>query len=292
MSTPTPVVVAVGPTGADAALEYAAREAVLLDAAVHVVHVLQVPASTAIAAGVYGDLAAEAHSIVDKAVERVRDLVDGRVPVTGEHIDEPGTVAKKLAEAAGRGSQIVLEHRHLSRAYRLFSGSTVNGVAARATVPVVTVPEGWQPDAQAVRVTAAIQEVEGAGPILREAYTLADRHAAPLTVLHAWWLDSGYDLIAVDDDYREERAREFLSELGPVTDLLRKEFPAVELSVDVVHAPPSEALLDAAARSRLLVIGRRHHLLPLGTHLGPIARAVVDRSECPVVVAPEAGVTS
>jgi nucleotide-binding universal stress UspA family protein len=165
-------------------------------------------------------------------------------------------------------------------------------VAARATVPVVTVPEGWQPDPEAVRVTAAIQEVGGAGPILREAYTLADRHGAPLTVLHAWWLDSGYDLIAVDDDYREERAREFLSELRSVTDLLRKEFPDVELSVDVVHAPPSEALLDAAARSRLLVIGRRHHLLPLGTHLGPIARAVVDRSECPVVVAPEAGVTS
>ena len=101
MSTPAPVVVAVGPTGADAAIEYAAREAVLLGTPVHVVHVLQVPASTAIAAGVYGDLAAEARSIVDKAVERARDLVDGRVPVTGEHIDGPGATAKKLAEGTG-----------------------------------------------------------------------------------------------------------------------------------------------------------------------------------------------
>ena len=32
---------------------------------------------------------------------------------------------------------------------------------------------------------------------------------------------------------------------------------------------------------------RRHHLLPLGTHLGPVARAVLAGSTCPVLVTPE-----
>ncbi|HEX6149749.1 universal stress protein [Nocardioides sp.] len=287
MNTSAPIVVAVGPTGAEAALEYAARDAVLVSAPLHVVHVLQIPAASAMAAGVYGDVAAEARGILDKAEQRARDLVDGRVAVTSAVLSDPGTVPTKLVQAADLGSQIVLEHRHLSRVYRLFSGSTVNGVAARAHVPVVTVPEGWQPNAHQPRITAAVQDVAGAAPVLRLGHELARRHAVPLTVLNAWWLDSGYDVIAVDDDYRHERAREFENELAPALQPLRVEFPDVSSTVEVVHAPPTEALLDASARSALLVVGRRHHLLPFGSHLGPVVRAVLDRSDCPVVVAPE-----
>jgi nucleotide-binding universal stress UspA family protein len=36
------------------------------------------------------------------------------------------------------------------------------------------------------------------------------------------------------------------------------------------------------------VIGRRHHLLPLGTHLGPVARAALAHSTCPVLITPDA----
>ena len=42
-----------------------------------------------------------------------------------------------------------------------------------------------------------------------------------------------------------------------------------------------------AESSQLLVIGRRHHLLPLGSHLGPVARAVLQHSTAPVLLNPE-----
>jgi hypothetical protein len=49
----------------------------------------------------------------------------------------------------------------------------------------------------------------------------------------------------------------------------------VPITVDVRHAPPTRALLDASSESLLLVLGRRHHRLPIGSHLGPVARAVL-----------------
>ena len=48
-----------------------------------------------------------------------------------------------------------------------------------------------------------------------------------------------------------------------------------------------EAMLRATEGSDLVVLGRRHHLLPLGSHLGPVARGVLARSACPVLVTPE-----
>lgn len=67
----------------------------------------------------------------------------------------------------------------------------------------------------------------------------------------------------------------------------RAAFPDLSVTLDVRHGPAAEVLLDAAAHCDLLVVGRRHHLLPLGTHLGPVARAILDGSTCPVLMAPE-----
>jgi nucleotide-binding universal stress UspA family protein len=73
---------------------------------------------------------------------------------------------------------------------------------------------------------------------------------------------------------------------------LRASSPDVEVSVLVRHAPPAEAVLDAAEVSDVLVLGRRHHLLPLGTHLGPVARAALGHAANPVLITPEMAVPS
>jgi nucleotide-binding universal stress UspA family protein len=70
---------------------------------------------------------------------------------------------------------------------------------------------------------------------------------------------------------------------------LQAEYAQVETLVRIQHAPRADAVLDAAGAADLLVLGRRHHLLPLGSHLGPVARAALDRASCPVLVVPEPG---
>ena len=107
-------------------------------------------------------------------------------------------------------------------------------------------------------------------------------------VLHAWWLASGYDIAVVDDTMRREWTERAQSSLAPALAELSAEYPEVEVEVQVQHAPPAEAILDAAENSALLVLGLRHHLLPLGTHLGPVARAALNHSGCPVLMVPPA----
>jgi nucleotide-binding universal stress UspA family protein len=289
MNHPAPIVVAVGMTDADAALQYAAHEAIRMDAPLHLVHVLQIPASDASAAGVYQGVLKESDVIMDTAAERARALTHGRVSVTSERFDQsPPTTS--LVKSADRASQIVLQHRHLSAGRRFFTSSTVSGVAARAHVPVVVVPAGWQPAKSPQPVTAGVQDPLEAAAVLRPAYAEARLRGTGLVILHAWWLNSGYDVVAVDDDYRQQRAAEFEGLLAPVIAAMSGEWPDVHATVEVLHAPSAVALLDRAERSDLLVIGRRHHHLPLGSHLGPVARAVLHHSSCPVLVAPEAPV--
>ena len=51
-----------------------------------------------------------------------------------------------------------------------------------------------------------------------------------------------------------------------------------------VHGRAPDVLVDESERARLLVVGRHDPVLPLGSHLGPITRTVLDHAACPVLV--------
>ena len=170
----------------------------------------------------------------------------------------------------------------------------MQSVASRAHVPVISVPEGWT---EALRrdhrwSPPRCKTLEEASGLLRTAFKEAQDRKAALVVLHAWWLASGFD----GDRRRQRHARRLFGaeHTGqPETGLapLRSAFPDVVVTVEVRHAPPIEAVLDAAGVSDIVVLGRRHHLLPLRTHLGPVARAALGHAAYPVSIAPEIEVT-
>ena len=132
-----------------------------------------------------------------------------------------------------------------------------------------------------------MQAAGEADDVLRAAFEEARERGADLVVLHAWWLANGYDTVIVDQAFRDEQDAQFRAEISPVLARLEARFPMVDATVLVQHAPPVDAVLAAADRSDLLVVGRRHHLLPLGSHLGPVSRAVIGRSPVPVLMTPE-----
>ena len=189
--------------------------------------------------------------------------------MTSELVDS-GRAVDELVHRASGEQVLVLEHRALGRLHRAVGGSVVQSVAGRAPVPVVSVPAGWTPRTEGpALVTAAVQDAVEASAVLHPAIEEARARGAALVVLHAWWLASGFDVAVVDDALREEWAERTHADLEPVLAPLRSAYPDVEVVLDVRHAPPAEAVLDATEVSDLVVIGRRHHLLPLGTHLGP-----------------------
>jgi nucleotide-binding universal stress UspA family protein len=279
------IVVAVGYHGCDAAVEFAVAEAERAKSPIHLLQVTDLP-DTAEYAGVFSPTMHDAEAALEQALAHARKLAgDSGIAVTGERAEDRNYI-HSLVRHADQGQMMILQHRRIGALKRVVTGSTTNGVAARAAVPVISVPEDWSPSTDSSVVTVAVQDAGEASEILRAGFEQAQSRRASLVVLHAWWLANGYDVVVVDETMRrkwEERAR---SELTPAIDELKTEFPDVEVAVEVRHAPPTEALLDAAERSALLVIGRRHHLLPLGSHLGPHARATLNYSACPVLVVP------
>ena len=280
------VVLGVGADGFDAALAVAMAEARRTKRPLHLVHVLELPPGEAYA-GVYGGALDCAKAMLDDATAKAEELAGTDVPVTAELFDN-GWVVDDLVHRTEGASLLVMQHRALNRLKRVFVGSMVHGVAGRAHSPVISVPEGWDPQREPNGVvTVAVQDPVEAPAILRSGFAEARARGARLVVLHAWWLASGFDVVVVDGTVRDEWASQSREEMQPVLTPLRQEFPDVEVTIEVRHAPPVEAVLDAAEVSDLLVVGRRHHRLPLGSHLGPVVRAALDHGTCPVLVTPE-----
>jgi nucleotide-binding universal stress UspA family protein len=207
--------------------------------------------------------------------------------VTSELTGAGGIVGELVSRSDG-ARMVVVEHRDLGRLHRFFTGSRSSGVAARARSAVVVVPAKWQPrQSRPALVTVGVQHVDEAENVLRAGFEAARERDADLVVLHAWWLANGYDDVVVDAAALAEWDVRAKRELAPVLDPLSARYPTVATTVDIRHVPPVEGVLAAAARSDLLVIGRRHHLMPLGSHLGPVSRAVIGRSPVPVLLVPE-----
>ena len=279
------IVVGLALDGSDAAVAFAADEACRTHRPLHLVHVLRISGAEAYAGVVQGACEA-AEATVARGLARARALVAEQVPVTAERLDE-GWLVADLVERASRGAMLVLQHRRQRPLRRLVTGSTVVGVAGRAAVPVVSVPEDWHPGTPEAVVTVGVQDADEAGQLIRRAALEARARSARVIVLHAWYLEGGYDAVVADRDFSAEREQKITRDLMPAIDAARGAFPDVPIQLSVQHAHTSGALVESLSSSDLLVIGRRHHLLPLGSHLGPVARAVLQYGTGPVLLSPE-----
>ncbi len=282
---PNPVVVAVGHDPIDVALAFAAGEAVRAGCGLHLVHVVhhvaQGPEMTLVGAT---DVERLGRQTLDAALERARDLVEG-IPVTAEL--RIGGVVPTLVDLAKDARMIVLERRDLSSMMRVVTRSVSSGVAARARVPVVSVPTHWSSASTRgdfPTVTVGIDVPERAEPVLRAAAAEARSRGAVLRVLHTWSFPIGYDDIILTRTESEEWAGRATAEIQTEIDMLGDEVAGVPVQIEARHAHAADALIEASRETTMLVIGRHDALVPIGSHLGPVARAVLREAECPILL--------
>ncbi len=296
------VVVGIDVDGYGAALAFAVSEARGRGLPVKLVHVIEPTASEAYA-GIISTRVDLAGTTISDALERAEELgrasLEGAVAAASElggqelevtaHVIRIGGAVEQLVQHSESASLVVVQHRARTRARRLLTGSVAHNLAGRAHCPLVSVPDDWS-QADRVRtgvVTVGVQDAQEADELLRAAFVEARARGARVSAIHSWYLGSGYDTLVVDQTFVDEWSARARTELEEAVAPLRQEFPDVEVSLAVLSAPPAEALLEAAQGSDLVVLGRRHHLLPLGSHLGPVTRTLLDRSPCPVLVTPE-----
>ena len=279
------IVAAVGGEDSQALLDFAIEHALVTESDLHLVHVMQsVPALSGAFEAAYEEAHKLGRQVLDRAYDVARDAMVGKATVTAELVEDSYDTVDSIVTRSEGVRLVVLQHRHLKGLQRFTSGSTTYGVVARAHSPVASVPEGWKPAGRRHgRVTVGVQDPERADDTLRQAFSLAAQRGDTLRIVHAWWLGNGYDAIFAEDvDFHQDR--DFRTALAANLDTLEKAYPNVGVEVSIQHRQTDLALQDATADSDLLVLGRRHHRFPLGTHLGSVTRFVLRSSDIPVVV--------
>jgi nucleotide-binding universal stress UspA family protein len=266
------------------ALRYAAAEARATGAGVTLVHAVHTtvppsPPGILITDDTWVEVGA---SIVAEVRHELEEMLGGE-PMTVTTVVHRGPPGALLAELSQHASKIVLQHRALSRLHRLVSGSTVASVVTHAHCPVVSVPAG-QGSRPTTSVVAAGVHVDG-GPrqVVEVALAEAAARRSPLRLVYAWRMPEGYDDLIADAALWSAQAQAHITD---VTADLCEKHPEVEVSVDVCHEWPADALARTAAAADLLVLGRHSTVRGLPPRLGSLARVTIAHATCPVVVVP------
>ena len=283
VSNGRPIVVGVGPEEISSALEFAVDEATRAGCGLHLVHAVNVaPAGpeTVLITGV--DVEKWGRETLALAVKQADDLVDGAVPVT--HELRVGAPVQVLVEAGRSARMVVLEHRHLSRLSRIVNRTVAGGVAAHLRIPVVAVPSGWSRPTGGRVVVAGVDVPDRSSEVLATAVAEARARGAALRIVHSWALPAHEGMLVEPAEQRRwsDRSR---AEVRAALDKLGDESVAMDADVQVHPGRAIEAILEASQGAELLVIGRHDPLVPVGSHIGPVARAVLREATCPVLLA-------
>ncbi len=281
--TDATVVVGVSEEDLGAALELAAEEAVRAGAALHLVHAVHVVPTAVEVLTMLSTLEEDGRAMLDAAAVRAEEIVRGAVPVTTALVRSAPVPA--LVEAAHDARLVVLAHRHLSRVARLVDRRVTSAVAARSRVPVVAVPHGWSRSGGPPVVVVGVDVPDRSEEVLRAGIAEAHARRAALRFVHTLAVPSAYEDLLVDSGEVRRWADRARAEVSAAIDRLGDDSVATRAEVVVRSGRAAEVLVEESARADLLVVGRHDPLVPVGSHLGPVARAVLREAACPVLLA-------
>lgn len=273
------------------ATEWAAREAVLRNTALHLVSVPPLPprmspdpAGHQTVAGVVYQRTRDA---LARAAERAAELEPG-LAVDTEVLS--GLPVTALRGQAANASMLVVGSRGAGGFAAMVLGSVSRHLATHADCPVVVARE----ETMAVHreIVVGVRDPDESAAVLAFAFEEAALRNARLLAVHAWsWYLPGVrpagalagaqraafdpgELSAADGARLEDTLSSW-----------QDKYPQVQSDWDVVHAHPARVLAGLSARADLVVLGRRHG----GSAVGSVIHAVLSHAHGPVVTVPSSG---
>ncbi|MGW2745515.1 universal stress protein [Streptomyces sp. NPDC001450] len=283
---------------------WAAREALLRDAPLRLVHALgrQPYMYAAPGAEPQPSLSPDAQSRwADRMLREAEATIARRHPglrITVDPVTEEPVHA--LLGAAGEADLLVLGSRGLGGVAGFLVGSVAQAVVAGSRRPVVLVrgdlrPEDeHQPGASGSEATPfrdVVLGLDSAAPndtVTGFAFVAASQRAARLRVVHGWrpelpYYDNGGDLNA---ELHAELTGEMHRSLSKALEPWRDKFPGVEVTEQAVIGKAGSHLVEASRDASLVVVGRRRRRTRIGAAIGPVTHAVLHHATAPVAVVP------
>lgn len=288
-----PVVVGVdGSSAADAAVDWAASEAMSQGRPLRIVHGFVWPlVRPAVPLGpAPGDppdrgLRPAAERILEEARARALGVAPA-VEVTTRLV--VGGAAPAVLEEARDAALVVVGNRGLGGFLGLLVGSVSVAVAAHAPCPVMVVRAASTDEHPVTtgRILVGVDGSEMSAMAVEYAFERAARHGSTVVAVHAWALpvsgDAGADFAAyVYIDEFEQAGREILDEaLAPA----RKRLPDVKVETKLVRDHPGHALQAESQDADLVVVGSRGRGGFRGLLLGSVSQAMLHHAACSVAV--------
>ena len=277
-----PVVVGVDGSGRSLrALVWAAHSAALHHCQLKIVHVLPryeydlpfFPEGRFAEAAKRGTgIVAEAAAIAREAypdLEVTSALPSGKAP------------AKVFLEEAEHAHAVVLGAKGEGGFGNLALGSVSLQVVGHAASPVIIVDHittGHR------RVVVGADGSPHSTAALAYAFQAASLRKARLLVLHAWSMPHQPEPPVLIDPDPDEIAKKHQHELEEQISGLRKQYPEVEVTEDLLRDAPIPALTRASDRADLLVLGSRGRGGFHGLALGSVSHQLLHYSACPIAI--------
>ncbi|KWX22526.1 universal stress protein [Mycolicibacterium wolinskyi] len=281
------ILVAVdGSAEADAAVRWAAREAVMREAPVTLMHVAVPVVVSWPIAPLEGSITQwqqdNARHVIEQAHKTLlANIGDATPPTVRTEVKYSGIVPELLA-AAEHAQMVVVGSRGMGAISRVILGSVSSGLVHHAPCPVAVVhaDEAQVPD----HVSPVVVGIDGS-PASEAATALAfdeaSRRGVGLVAIHAWSDVAVFPVLGMDWHEYEDEGHEILGERLAGW---REQYPDVEVQRRIVCDQPARWLIEESQRAQLVVVGSHGRGGFAGMLLGSVSSAVAQSAKAPVIV--------
>lgn len=275
-----------GSPASDAAIAWGAREAVLRQLPITLMHAVP----PVVVGWPVGQLYAEmpdwqrddARQLIDRARKTLTAaLGDGEQPeVHAETVYS--AVAPTLIEASRDARIVVAGGQGMGALGRLLLGSVTTGLVHHGHCPVAVIhsDDGSSPDSSAP-VLVGIDGSPASEAATALAFDEAWRRGVGLLALHVWSDVGVFPILGMDWRDRENEGHEILAERLAGW---QQQYPDVHVQRLIHCDKPSHWLLKESERAQLVLVGRRGRGGFPGMLLGSVSSAVAQSATVPVIV--------
>jgi nucleotide-binding universal stress UspA family protein len=278
-----------GSPASDAAVCWAAHDAVIRDIPLTLMHAANPAASTRSQAPLLDEFAewqeAEGHSILANASKIAHDITQdtSQIIINGElQFSAPGPT---LVDLSNDAKLIVVGTNGRGALARGLLGSVSSGLVRHAHCPVAVIhdEEPLMPHPAQAPVLVGIDGSPTAELATAIAFDEASRRHVDLIALHAWCDRETSELPGVD--WPEVKAEEEQRLLTEALAGWQEHYPDVTVQTHLVWDRPARALVETSASAQLVVLGSHGRNALIRTLLGSVSNAVVQSVRTPVIVA-------
>ena len=275
-----------GSAESEAAIRWAAGEAVMRDTPVTLMHVVAPVVVSWPVAPVQASITEwqedNARHVIEQAQKTLLASVgEAQPPAVRTEVKYAGVVTE-LINATKEAQMVVVGSRGMGAVGRAILGSVSSGLLHHAHCPVAVVhaDEAQAPD----HTSPVLLGIDGS-PASEEATALAfdeaSRRGVDLVALHAWSDVGVFPVLGMDWRQYEDEGHEVLGERLAGW---QEQYPDVQLRRRIVCDRPARWLIDESQQAQLVIVGSHGRGGFTGMLLGSVSSAVAQAAKSPVIV--------